>query len=128
MASYQARRPAPPRRAPLAVLTTGLLLALAACGPAASSGPAGATMASVWLAAEQGAFAEQGIDAEVVFIGAGQAILGALSSQEAPIVMAGANQVIEANLQGGEYTILGATMPYLTNSIYVHPSIERPDD
>jgi NitT/TauT family transport system substrate-binding protein len=86
------------------------------------------TMGPFWLAAEQGAFAEQGLDAEVVFIGAGQAILGALSSQEAPIVIAGANQVVEANLQGGDYVILGASMPYLTNSIYVHPSIERPND
>ena len=155
-------------RGPLLAVATGLLVALAACGPggssaaggggtapasgssareaappaAAASAPApaappaklrtayttaGATMASMWLAAEQGAFAEQGIDAEVVFIGAGQAILGALSIQEAPIVMAGANQMIEANLQGGEYTILGASMPYITNSIYVHPSIARPD-
>src|SRR3954451_14914300 len=99
----------------------------AAAAPATSAAPrqhirtayttAGATMGTVWLAAEQGAFAEQGLDAEVVFIGAGQAILGALSSQEAPIVIAGANQVVEANLQGGDYVILGASMPYLTNSI-----------
>ena len=125
--SSAAREAAPPSAA-----------SAAATSPAAAAAPAyklrtayttaGATMASIWLAAEQGGFAEQGIDAEVVFIGAGQAILGALSSQEAPIVMAGANQVIEANLQGGEYTILGATMPFLTNSIYVHPSVERPDD
>jgi NitT/TauT family transport system substrate-binding protein len=110
----------------------------AAAAPAASAAPrqslrtayttAGATMGTVWLAAEQGAFAEQGLDVDVVFIGAGQAILGALSSQEAPIVIAGANQVVEANLQGGDYVILGASMPYLTNSIYVHPSIERPED
>jgi NitT/TauT family transport system substrate-binding protein len=113
--------------------------AAGAAAPAAAAKPAlrplrtayttaGATMASIWLAAEQGAFAEQGIDAEVVFIAAGQAILGALSSQETPIVMAGANQVIDANLQGGEYVVLGASMPYITNSIYVHPSITRPED
>src|SRR5579883_2580253 len=52
---------------------------------------AGASMAALWLADETGAFKEQGLDAEVAFIGAGQAILGALSSQEAPIVLAGAN-------------------------------------
>jgi ABC-type nitrate/sulfonate/bicarbonate transport system substrate-binding protein len=89
---------------------------------------AGASMATVWLADETGGFAREGIDAEVSFIGAGQAILGALSSQEAPIVLAGGNQVIEANLQGGEYVMLGTASPYLTNSIYVHPSIQRPED
>src|SRR5688500_17676269 len=37
---------------------------------------ASAAYSPVWLAYESGAFAEQGIDAELVFIGAGQAILG----------------------------------------------------
>src|SRR5262249_8226005 len=89
---------------------------------------AGASMATVWLADEDGGFSREGIDAEVSFIGAGQAILGALSSQEAPIVLAGGNQVIEANLQGGDYVMLGTASPYLTNSVYVHPSIQRPED
>jgi NitT/TauT family transport system substrate-binding protein len=89
---------------------------------------AGAIMATVWLAHESGAFAQQGLDVEVVFIGGGQALLGALASQEAPLVLAGANQAIEANLQGGDYVILGATMPYITNSIYVQPAIMQPDE
>jgi NitT/TauT family transport system substrate-binding protein len=88
---------------------------------------AGASMAALWMADELGAFKEQGIDAEVSFIGAGQAILGALSSQEAPIVLAGGNQVIEANLQGGQYVLLGSAMPYLTNSIYVSSDIQTPE-
>jgi NitT/TauT family transport system substrate-binding protein len=109
--------------------------------PAAASAPApapvrmttayttaSASMAPVWMADETGAFKEMGIDAEVTFIGAGQAILGALSTQEAPLVLAGANQAIEANLQGGDYIVLGTAMPYLTNSIYVAPSIEKPED
>jgi NitT/TauT family transport system substrate-binding protein len=85
-------------------------------------------MAPVWLAADSGAFAELNLDTEVSFIGAGQAILGALSSQEAPLVMAGASQAIEASLQGGDYIVLGSAVPYLTNSIFVTPSIERPED
>ena len=76
--------------------------------------------------AEQGGFAEEGLDAELTFIGAGQAILGALSSQETPIVIAGANQVVEANLQGGEYVILGSAMPYLTTSVFVLPEDRAP--
>jgi NitT/TauT family transport system substrate-binding protein len=89
---------------------------------------AGASMAALWLADETGGFKQEGIDAEVAFIGAGQAILGALTSQEAPIVIAGANQVIEANLQGGQYVLLGSAMPSLTNSIYVSPDVRTPDD
>lgn len=89
---------------------------------------ASATVAPMWVAVEGGAFAEQGIDAELSFIGAGQAILGALSSQEAPIVIAGANQAIDANLQGGDYVLLGAAMSYVTTGIWVHPTIQRPED
>src|SRR5579884_2636893 len=146
-----------PARAVGGVLALGLVL-LAACAPASApasaprtasqSGAAASTaasppasipmktayttasaiMAPVWVAKERGFFTEVGLDAEVTFIGAGQAILGALSSQEAPIVLAGANQIVEANLQGGSYVLLGSALPYLTNSIYVHPSIERPED
>src|SRR4051812_1985071 len=86
-----------------------------------SSGP-------LWAAVDGGAFAEQGIDAELTFISAGQAILGALSTQETPIVVAGANQAIEANLQGGDYVILGAAGSYLTNAVYVDPAIQRPEE
>jgi NitT/TauT family transport system substrate-binding protein len=89
---------------------------------------ASVTVSPVWLAHEAGAFAEQGLDTELSFIGAGQAILGALSSQETPLVLAGANQVIEANLQGGQYVVLGSAMANLTTSIWVVPSIQRPED
>ena len=89
---------------------------------------ASATMAPIWLALDAGGFAAEGIDADLGFIGAGAAILGALSSAETPIVIAGANQVIEANLQGGEYVILGSAVPYLTTSVFVVPEIQRPEE
>jgi NitT/TauT family transport system substrate-binding protein len=122
-----------PAGAPQAASQSGAAASTAARPPASipmktAYTTASASMAPVWVAKERGFFTEVGLDAEVTFIGAGQAILGALSSQEAPIVMAGANQVVEANLQGGSYVLLGSAIPYLTNSIYVHPSIERPED
>jgi NitT/TauT family transport system substrate-binding protein len=89
---------------------------------------ASATMSPIWLAVEAGGFAEQGIDADLTLVGPGQAILGALTSEETPIVMAGANQVLEANLQGGQYVILGSAVPYMTTSIFVVPTVQRPED
>src|SRR5262249_39273034 len=89
---------------------------------------ASAPMAPIWLAIEGGGFAEQGFDAELTLVGPGQAILGALTSEETPIVMAGANQVLEANLQGGQYVILGSAIPYMTTSVFVVPSVQRPED
>src|SRR5262249_30539976 len=89
---------------------------------------ASATSAPLWLAVESGAFTEQGIDVDLSFIGAGQAILGSLSSQETPLVIAGANQAIDANLQGGQYVILGGAMSYVTTGVWVVPAIQRPED
>jgi NitT/TauT family transport system substrate-binding protein len=87
-----------------------------------------AAFAPLLIAEDKGLFAEQGIDAEVLFIGPGQTLLGALTSGEVPIVMAGAPQAIEAGLAGGDYVLLGAVQPYLTNAIYVAPEIQRPED
>ena len=42
--------------------------------------------------------------------------------------MAGANQVLEANLQGGQYVVLGSAVPYMTTSIFVVPTVQRPED
>ena len=89
---------------------------------------ASATSAPIWLAVEGGAFAEQGIDVDLNFIGAGPAILGALSSQETPLVIAGANQAIDANLQGGQYVILGGAMSFVTTGVWTVPAIQRPED
>lgn len=87
-----------------------------------------AAFAPLLVAEEKGLFAEQGIDAEVLFIGPGQPLLGALTSGEVPIVMAGAPQAIDATLAGGDYVLLGAVQPYLTNSVYVAPEIHTPED
>src|SRR5438093_11025004 len=85
----------------LVAISSGTLAAVAACAapsrtPAAPAAPAAgvggaapapvalktaytttsSSMAPIWLAMEAGGFAAEGIDAELTFIGAGQAILG----------------------------------------------------
>jgi NitT/TauT family transport system substrate-binding protein len=87
-----------------------------------------ASMAPLWVAKDAGILAELGLDAELSLIGSGQAMLGALLSGEVPISMAGGNQIAEANLQGGEYLIVASCMPFIPNAVYVHPSIQRPED
>jgi ABC-type nitrate/sulfonate/bicarbonate transport system substrate-binding protein len=104
--------PAPPARARLHTAYTSV----------------NASFAPIWLAHESGAFAEQGIDAELSFIGPGQAILGALTSQQTPIVAAGANQFIEASLQGGDYVLVGASSARLPIAVLVVPALREPAD
>jgi NitT/TauT family transport system substrate-binding protein len=82
----------------------------------------------LWLALEGGAFAEQGLDAEVSFVTAGQASLGALTSGETPLGQLGATEAIDANLRGGEFVILASAVPYINSGIFVLPEIQRPED
>jgi len=131
----RAAPPAPAAAEPSGAQSRASCASTVAAVPAPASVPfktaytsASATMSPIWLALDSGGFAAEGLDADLTFIGAGQAILGALSSQETPIVIAGANQVIEANLQGGEYVILGSAVPYLTTSVFVVPEIQRPEE
>jgi len=87
----------------------------------------GATMAPLWAAKEGGFFDEEGLDVTLTRIQAGPPILGAIYAREVPIAFAGAQQIIHANLKGATYVIVAGFNDTLPNSIYVHPSIERPE-
>jgi len=87
----------------------------------------GATMAPLWAAKEGGFFDEEGLDVSLTRIQAGPPILGAIYAREVPIAFAGAQQIIHANLKGATYVIVAGFNDTLPNSIYVHPSIERPE-
>jgi ABC-type nitrate/sulfonate/bicarbonate transport system substrate-binding protein len=53
--------------------------------------------------------------------------MGAIQSGEVPLAFVGAQQVVEADLKGGDYVIVAGFVDTLGQSIYVEPSIERPD-
>ncbi len=87
----------------------------------------GATMAPLWAAKEGGFFDEEGLDVTLTRIQAGPPVLGAIHAREVPIAFVGAQQIVHANLKGGTYVIVAGFNDTLPNSIYVHPSIERPE-
>jgi NitT/TauT family transport system substrate-binding protein len=87
-----------------------------------------ATQAPLWLARDAGIFAELGLDVEMALVTTGPTLLGAILSGETPISLAGGNQPIEANLQGADFVMLGSIMPYMPNAVYVHASIQSPQD
>ena len=131
-------------------LVVPLLLALAACTPAspppqptAPSAAApkaaeklaltsaytttSATMAALWTAKEGGYFDQEGLDVKLSRIQAGPPLMGAVQSGEVPLAFAGAQQIVEADLQGGDYVIVAGFIDTLGQSIYVPASIERPE-
>jgi NitT/TauT family transport system substrate-binding protein len=60
-------------------------------------------------------------------IQAGAPILAALRGGDVPIAFVGAQQIVEANVKGGDFVLVAGYIDSLTQSIFVLPSIERPD-
>jgi NitT/TauT family transport system substrate-binding protein len=86
-----------------------------------------ATMAPLWAAKEGGFFDEEGLDITLTRIQAGAPILAAIHAREVPLAFVGAQQIVEASLKGGGFVIVAGFIDNLSQSIYVHPSIERPE-
>ena len=86
-----------------------------------------ATMAPLWAAKEGGFFAEEGLDVTLARIKAGPPVLGAIHARDVPIAFVGAQQIIPANLKGATFVIVAGFFDTLNQSIYTHPSIERPE-
>jgi NitT/TauT family transport system substrate-binding protein len=86
-----------------------------------------ATMAALWTTKQGGFFDQEGLDVKLSRIQAGPPLMGAIQSGEVPLAFAGAQQIIEADLQGGDYVIVAGFIDTLGQSIYVPASIERPE-
>ncbi|OLC30041.1 MAG: hypothetical protein AUH81_21045 [Candidatus Rokubacteria bacterium 13_1_40CM_4_69_5] len=86
-----------------------------------------ATMAPLWAAREGGFFDEEGLTVTLTRIQAGAPIMAAIHAREVPLAFVGAQQIVEANVKGGGFVIVAGFIDLLGQSIYVHPSIERPE-
>ena len=86
-----------------------------------------ATMAPLWAAKEGGFFDAEGLDVTLTRVQAGAPIMAAIQAREIPIAFMGGQQIVEANLKGGTFVIVAGFIDTLTQSIYVHPTIERPE-
>lgn len=86
-----------------------------------------ASMSPLWLAKEAGYFDEEGLDVSLSRIQAGAPILAAMQSGEVPLAFVGAQQIIEANLKGGDFVLVGGFVDKLSSSIFVDPSITSPE-
>jgi ABC-type nitrate/sulfonate/bicarbonate transport system substrate-binding protein len=86
-----------------------------------------ATMAPLWAAKESGAFDEEGLDVSLTRIQAGAPVMGAIQSGEVPLAFVGAQQIVEADLQGADFVLVAGFSDVLGQSIYVQPSIQTPE-
>ncbi len=86
-----------------------------------------ATMAPLWTAKEGGYFDQEGLDVTLTRIQAGAPVMSAIQSGEVPLAFVGAQQVVEADLKGADFILVAGFVDRLGQSIWVQPSIERPD-
>ena len=65
--------------------------------------------AVLWVAKENGIFAKNGLDAELVYIGCGPRSMAALLSGQLQVIGTGGNSLVAANLNGAKDAVLIAT-------------------
>ncbi len=79
----------------------------------------------ITAAKEGGYFDEEGLDVSLSRIQAGAPILAAMRGGDVPIAFAGGQQIVEADLQGGDFIIVAGFTDTFGQSIVVLPSIEN---
>jgi NitT/TauT family transport system substrate-binding protein len=84
-------------------------------------------MSPLWSAKEAGYFDQEGLDVTLTRIQAGAPVMSAIQSGEVPLAFVGAQQVIEADLKGADFVLVAGFADQLSQTIWVQPSIERPE-
>src|SRR5262249_30739160 len=67
-----------------------------------------ATQAPLWIGVESGAFREQGLDVEVVFISGSDKATAAVVSGEVPITLLATNALVSAAAQGADLVFVAS--------------------
>ena len=117
--------PAPAREAPAAAAPQSKPASKVALKSVFTS--TSGTLAPITATKEGGFFDEEGLDVSITRMQAGAPAMAVLRSGEVPIALIGAQQIVEANLKGGDFVIIASFSEKLGQSIYVDKSIERPE-
>ena len=87
-----------------------------------------ALVAPLWVAADRGFFAEEGLDAELVFIGSAPTMIASMIAQEIPLALTAGTAVMAAVAGGAPVKILATFSNRVTSDLMARPGIVRPDD
>jgi ABC-type nitrate/sulfonate/bicarbonate transport system substrate-binding protein len=117
---------------------TALLLALLCAPPPAGAqalkkvplpfSPVGINSLPLFVAREARLYEKNGIDVDVIFIGASSALFQAMLSGAADMAGSGGPAVISNVLKGGDIIQVAATVPRFTQSIMTKAEIAKPQD
>lgn len=85
--------------------------------------------AVLWIAKETGIFRDNGLDADLVYIGGGPRSMAALLSGQLQVIGTGGNALVAANLNGAKDTVLIATTyNTLVFSLMTRANLKEPKD
>jgi NitT/TauT family transport system substrate-binding protein len=85
-------------------------------------------MAPQWVTKDGGYFDEEGLDVTLSRIQAGAPMMGAIQSGEVPLAFVGAQQIVEADLGGGDFVLVAGFVDQLGQTIMVKSDIQKPED
>lgn len=86
-----------------------------------------ATQTGLYITKEAGLFEKHGLNVDLIYIGGGTRVAQAVIAGEFPIALAGGT-IVNANLAGGDITIVGGIVNVPAFYLIVHPSIKKPAD
>jgi ABC-type nitrate/sulfonate/bicarbonate transport system substrate-binding protein len=115
-----------------------LFFALTACPVAHAQSPLekirlaysaiGGSQASFWIPYEAGIFRKYGLDVELLYVAGGGRAGQVVQSGEVPIGVFTGGAVINADLAGGDLTVIASSMNVMTFVVMARPEIRRRED
>jgi ABC-type nitrate/sulfonate/bicarbonate transport system substrate-binding protein len=87
-----------------------------------------ANNAPLWVAADRGFFAQEGLDPELIFIGSAPTMVASMMAREIPLALTAGTAVVSARAGGAQLKILATFSNRLTSDLVARPGITRPED
>jgi ABC-type nitrate/sulfonate/bicarbonate transport system substrate-binding protein len=88
----------------------------------------GGSQATFWIPYEAGIFRKHGLDVELLYVAGGGRAGQVVQSGEVPIGVFTGGAVINADLAGGDLTVIASSMNVMTFVVMARPEIRRPED
>src|SRR6266542_4862280 len=86
------------------------------------------TNAPLWVAADRGFFAQEGLDIELIFIGSAPTMVASMIAREVPLALTAGTAVVSAAAGGAPLKILATFSNRLSSDLIARPCITRPED
>jgi ABC-type nitrate/sulfonate/bicarbonate transport system substrate-binding protein len=88
----------------------------------------GSPVAPLWLAADQGFFAQEGLNTELIFIGSAPTMLASMMAREVPLALTAGTAVVSAAAGGAPLKILATFTNRVNSDLVARPGITRPEN